>query len=125
MNEPVLVDTHILLWMRADPKRLTKAERKLLDDAPRICVSVATLWEIAILISIWRLDRDERLLEVPAGLELLPILPEHLKALLKLPFHHRDPFDRMLVAQADAEGLALLTRDAAIERYRQPADKPR
>ena len=63
-----------------------------------------------------RVARDERLLVVPDGFDLLPVLPDHCQALVPLPPRHRDPFDRMLIAQARAERLALLTRDRAIHR---------
>jgi PIN domain nuclease of toxin-antitoxin system len=117
MTDAVLVDTHILVWARIEPEKLTAGERKTLDAAPRRYVSAATLWEIAILIGLGRLGRNAKLLEVPEGFALLPILPEHLAMLLELPFRHRDPFDRILIAQAQSEGLSLLTRDATMARY--------
>jgi PIN domain nuclease of toxin-antitoxin system len=121
MTQGILVDTHILLWARLEPERLTPAERQAIDLAPRRCLSAASLWEIAILMAAGRVGKSNRLLDVPEGFELLPILPSHALALLDLPFRHRDPFDRMLIAQAGVEQLELLTRDAAIARYkRQP-----
>jgi PIN domain nuclease of toxin-antitoxin system len=82
-----------------------------------VYVSAVTLWEIAILISLGRVAADERLLEVADGYELLPVRPDHCKALIALPRRHRDPFDRMLIAQARCENLTLLTRDQAIIGY--------
>jgi PIN domain nuclease of toxin-antitoxin system len=80
-------------------------------------VSAVSLWEIAILMALGGIAQDQRLLAVPDGFELLPLLPDHCKALVALPRLHRDPFDRMLIAQARAEHLALLTRDRSIIAY--------
>jgi PIN domain nuclease of toxin-antitoxin system len=113
----VLLDTHIVLWVRITPERLTSEERRTLDTAEARYISAVTLWEIAILISIGRVGKDERLLDVPDGFELLPILPGHCKVLTALPLQHRDPFDRMLIAQARFEQLSLLTRDSVILNY--------
>jgi PIN domain nuclease of toxin-antitoxin system len=113
----VLVDTHLVLWARIAPGRLTTGERRTLDDARSCYVSAVTLWEIAILMALDRIGQDQRLLAVPDGFDLLPVLPDHCEALVALPRLHRDPFDRMLIAQARAEHLALLTRDRAIIAY--------
>jgi PIN domain nuclease of toxin-antitoxin system len=113
----ILVDTHLVLWARIAPERLTIRERRALDDARSCYVSAASLWEIAILMSLDRIGRDPRLLGVPDGFELLPVLPDHCEALVALPALHRDPFDRMLIAQARVEHLVLLTRDQAIIDY--------
>jgi PIN domain nuclease of toxin-antitoxin system len=113
----ILIDTHLFLWARITPERLTAGERRALDDARACYVSAVSLWEIAILMALDRIARDPRLLAVPDGFDLLPVLPDHCKALVALPRMHRDPFDRMLIAQARAEHLALLTRDTAIIAY--------
>ena len=117
MIAAILIDTHLFLWARVTPERLTTGERRALDDARACYVSAVSLWEIAILMALDRIARDPRLLAVPDGFELLPVLPDHCKALVPLPPRHRDPFDRMLIAQARAERLALLTRDRAIIAY--------
>ena len=117
MIAALLVDTHLVLWARIAPERLKPGERRALDDAPSCYVSAVSLWEIAILMALDRVARDERLFAVPDGFDLLPVLPDHCRALLALPRRHRDPFDRMLIAQARAERLALLTRDSAIIAY--------
>ena len=91
--------------------------RRTLDDARSCYVSAVSLWEIAILMALNRVTQDERLLAVPDGFELLPLLPDHCRSLVTLPQRHRDPFDRMLIAQARAERLSLLTRDRAIIAY--------
>ncbi len=117
MTAAILVDTHIALWARIAPERLTTGERRALDQAPSCYISAVTLWEIAILIALGRLAADERLFTIPEGFDLLSVLADHCKALVALPLRHRDPFDRMLIAQARAERLALLTRDRAIIAY--------
>ena len=117
MIAALLVDTHLVLWARIAPERLTTGERCALDDARSCYMSAVSLWEIAILMALDRVARDERLLVVPDGFDLLPVLPDHCRALVALPRRHRDPFDRMLIAQARAERLALLTRDRAIIDY--------
>jgi PIN domain nuclease of toxin-antitoxin system len=113
----ILVDTHLVLWARVAPERLTTEERRALDDARSCYISAVSLWEIAILMALDRVARDQRLLAVPDGFDLLPVLPDHCKTLVALPRQHRDPFDRMLIAQARAEHLPLLTRDKAIIAY--------
>jgi PIN domain nuclease of toxin-antitoxin system len=101
---------------------LTGGERNVLDTAPVCYVSAVSLWEIALLLGRGRIPRgDERLLDIPAGFDLVPIRPDHCKALVKLPRHHGDPFDRMLVAQARCEGVPLLTRDRSIATYGEHA----
>lgn len=117
MSRGLLVDTHILLWMRAAPDRLLDSERQALDKATARFVSAASFWEIGILIGLGRIGDDPRLYEVPQGFDLLPISPAHCQDLSRLPPIHRDPFDRMLIAQARTEVLALLTRDAKIADY--------
>jgi PIN domain nuclease of toxin-antitoxin system len=99
------------------PERLAVGERRALDTARSCYLSAATIWEIAILTTLGRIGRDDRFFAIPDGFNLLPILPHHCRALVALPQRHRDPFDRMLIAQARAEGLALLTRDRQIIAY--------
>ncbi len=117
MAKTLLLDTHIFLWMRADPGKLTQQERAAIDSAPLRMVSVVSFWEIALLMSLGRIDPEPRLFVAPSGVELLSLLPSHCQALINLPQIHRDPFDRMLIAQARTENLMLLTRDAMIARY--------
>lgn len=121
MRSAVLVDTHILLWLRTDPEVLTPGELHTIDAAQIRYVSAITLWEFAILIGLGRIEANERLLEVPEGYELLPIAPAHCKVFASLPRHHRDPFDRMLIAQAQSEQVPLLTRDRAVAAYHEHA----
>ncbi len=117
MRTALLVDTHVVLWLQIAPRRLTADERQALDAAQSRHISAVTLWEIAILMSLGRVAREEQLFDIPDGFDLLPVRADHCKELLALPRRHRDPFDRMLIAQARSEHLALLTRDKAIIDY--------
>jgi PIN domain nuclease of toxin-antitoxin system len=114
----VLVDTHIFLWARSDPEKLRAQERHEFDTATIRYISVASIWEMAILMSLGRINGDPALLDLPSACQLLPVRSDHCKVLIALPRLHRDPFDRMLVAQAQVENMPLLTRDAAIRAYR-------
>ena len=117
MRMPVLLDTHILLWLRVAPDRLTGGERRAVDIAPCRYVSAVSLWEIAILVGLDRIEDDPRLFDLPTGFDLLPVTPTHCRAVVELPQLHRDPFDRMLIAQARTDKLLLLTRDNQILAY--------
>ena len=114
----ILLDTHVLLWTRLTPRRLNGHERGTIRDASQRYVSIVSLWEIGVLLSLSRVAADPHLFQMPQGFELLQVLPEHCEAVASLPQHHRDPFDRMLIAQARLEELTLLTRDRAIIAYR-------
>lgn len=117
MSHSILLDTHVLLWLRGPAGVLTERERRLIDNAPVRFVSAATFWEIGILTGLGRIPHDDRLFSLLPGLELLPVEPRHCRELVSLPPIHRDPFDRMLIAQARADDLLLLTRDAKIASY--------
>jgi len=117
VNWALLVDTPILLWARVAPDRLSERERRILDEAASRHVSIASLWEIARLMETGRVGRDERLMGVPEGFDLLAVTSEHCAMLATLPALGGDSFDRMLVAQARVQRLALLTRDPAIAEY--------
>ncbi|HEX3982834.1 MAG TPA: type II toxin-antitoxin system VapC family toxin [Acidisoma sp.] len=118
----VLVDTHIFIWARSDPGKLRAGERHEFDIATTRYISMATIWEMAILISLGRITGGPSLLDLPSGCQLLPVRAEHCASLIALPRFHRDPFDRMLVAQAQVENVPLLTRDAKIQAYRGHAN---
>jgi PIN domain nuclease of toxin-antitoxin system len=120
----VLIDTHVLLWAWEDDPRLGRQGRKLLADPDQpVMVSIVSIWEIAIKKSVGKLGMDIELealinsLDV-FGFELLPLHPAHTLLLATLPLFHRDPFDRMLIAQAISEGFQLLTADPAFEAYK-------
>ena len=115
-----LVDTHALLWALGEPSTLSRQARAALADPSNlIVVSSASLWECAIKASIGKLDLPEDFFDsIPeAGYEVMPIRISHLNVYRTLPMHHRDPFDRMLVAQASAEALTLISRDPDIAKY--------
>ena len=115
----VVIDTHVLLWALLDPRRLSRRERELIDDK-EVLVSAASIWEVGIKHAIGRLDCDPRqILEAvePAGFKNLGISGLHAVVAASLPRLHGDPFDRMLIAQAQAESALLLTRDDALTAY--------
>jgi PIN domain nuclease of toxin-antitoxin system len=118
-----LLDTQLLLWGAGQPERLSAAARKLLSDpANELLFSAASLWEIAIKNTLGRQDFrvDARLLRrslLDNGYAELPITSEHAVSIDALPPLHKDPFDRLLVAQALVEGITLLTGDAQLARY--------
>jgi PIN domain nuclease of toxin-antitoxin system len=116
----LLLDTHVFLWLNVDDPKLTQPARKVIDQAQEIFVSAATFWELAVRISRGSLAADLEALKSALhsnGFSLLPITLEHACATAGLPWHHRDPFDRMLVAQAISEPLRLLTSDRQLEAY--------
>lgn len=119
----LLLDTHLLLWAAGQPDRLSAAARALLDDPEtQPHFSVASIWEIAIKRGLGRSDFkvEPRLLRrglLDNGYVEVPIVSEHAVAVDGLPNIHRDPFDRLLVAQAMVEGVTLLTSDDAVAKY--------
>ncbi len=119
----LLLDTHLLLWAASEPQRLTaKARTLLLDPANHLLFSAASLWEITIKNGLERSDfnvdprRLWRMLVIN-GYRELPVTSEHTVAVNDLPHLHKDPFDRILVAQARVEGLTLLTGDKLVAKY--------
>jgi len=125
----LLLDTHLLLWAANEPKRLPKAARALIEDLENeLLFSAASLWEITIKRSLGREDFtvDARVLRrglLDNGYTELPITSEHAVNLDQLPLAHRDPFDRILVAQAMVEGITLLTNDRKLLEYPGPIRK--
>ena len=116
----ILLDTHVLLWWLADSPSLSSQARILISDTGNtIFVSVVTLWEIWLKESLGKLrlpaDFEEKLAE--ESFESLPLTAAQTRHVATLPWRHRDPFDRMLVAQALSENLTLLTADEIIVRY--------
>ncbi len=119
-----LIDTHALLWFAGgSPKLSSTARRRIEDVRGERYVSVASIWEIAIKVSLGRLRLDAELGELVAtdivgsSIAVLDVRKEHAVAVARLPFHHRDPFDRLLVAQAIVEGLDVVTADPAFAQY--------
>jgi len=117
----LLIDTHVLIWWRNSdvPAIRTPAYDSIADPGNEVFVSVASIWEIVIKRALGKLNAPWSLTETigEVGFRELPITAFHAERAGSLPLHHTDPFDRMLVAQAQAEGLILVTRDANIPRY--------
>ena len=117
----LLLDTHAFLWLVAGDERFPAGARTLVAGAERVVLSAASVWEAEIKRAAGRLS-------VPpvaeaarrADIEVLPVSAEHATAAAHLPLLHRDPFDRMLVAQAQVEGLVLVSKDDAVRRYGVP-----
>jgi PIN domain nuclease of toxin-antitoxin system len=118
----LLLDTQAFLWWIADDSRLSKRARREIASHPCV-VSIASCWEIAVKACLGRLDVPRPIdrfiqeqLEVN-GFGVLPLALEHVSAVAELPFHHRDPFDRILAAQARREELAIVSSDRVFRRY--------
>lgn len=119
----LLADTHALLWYGPKSERLSAKARRVIEESREpVWMSIASLWEMAIKVSIKKLDLgmavSARAAEFRrAGFRLLPIGDAHLDRAATLPLHHRDPFDRMLIAQALTDGLTIVTADPAFDEY--------
>ena len=127
MNRRILLDTNVLIWALNDDRALTRRMRSVLSSTTAsVHLSVVSAWEIAIKYQSGKLSFDvpvedvlSRILD-GASWPVLPVLPAHIPELLALPMHHRDPFDRLLIAQACAEGMSLATSDQQFRKYRVP-----
>jgi len=115
----LLLDTHVILWWLSDDAALSDEVKARLDEEPDVCVSPASIWEVTIKQSIGKLSEPANLAEEirDSGFREVPITVEHAIVAGRLPPIHRDPFDRMLVAQAKCEGLTLASRDTHIRQY--------
>lgn len=118
----LLLDTHIFYWSLFESHRLSAATLALMNDLQHeVFVSDVSLWEFAIKHGVGKLHLPERFFMefTPAarGLKTLTLSPSQMQTYITLPLHHRDPFDRMLVAQAITEGLTIITRDPNIRGY--------
>ena len=116
----LLLDTHILLWALNDDPRLSGKTRKLIENAADVYVSAATFWEMAIKVGVGKLavDLDEiREYCLESGFVELPITSEHAIAVKDLEHHHKDPFDRLIIATALSEPMKLLTADPQVAQY--------
>lgn len=119
----LLLDTHLLLWAAGEPSRLSKEARSLISDPDNeLLFSAASLWEVSIKCGLGRKDfrADPRILRrglLDNGYGEIPIHSDHVVVLDTLPAIHRDPFDRILVAQAVAEGIELVTTDSQLVQY--------
>lgn len=120
-----LLDTHAFLWIVKEDRRLSDEVRSIFSDsATEILLSVASIWEMAIKISLGKLEIEGRLGRfidkhaISNNIRLLNVREEHVLPLEKLPLHHRDPFDRLLVCQSKQEQLPILSSDKIFDKYR-------
>lgn len=119
----LLIDTHLLLWAIAEPQKLPESARERLESTENdVLFSPVSLWELAIKLQIGRLDLpvspdDIARAASSMGFEELPVTSSHAAAVIRLPLYHRDPFDRLLVAQAMQEPARFLTVDRQLGRY--------
>lgn len=124
----LLLDTHLLLWAAGEPDKLSARAKALMEDQHNVLLfSAASLWEITIKAGLGRADFqiDPHLLRrglIENGYQELPITSQHALMVGQLPDVHRDPFDRILVAQATVEGLLLLTHDPLVQAYPGPIE---
>jgi PIN domain nuclease of toxin-antitoxin system len=118
----LLLDTHAFIWYSEDDSKLPESIKTEIETADRVYISIASLWEVAIKLSVGKLslrsnyESIEASLE-PAGINLLPISFADTVRVMNLPLHHRDPFDRILIAQAINNSLTLVSCDAAFTVY--------
>lgn len=119
-----LLDTHAFLWLDGEPDRLSARVSEIcLDEANTLLLSLVSVWEMQIKVQLGKLKLNSPLRDVLLAnqsrnrVQLLPVNLEHILALEKLPDHHRDPFDRMLVAQTIVENVALLSNDPMLGKY--------
>lgn len=119
----LLIDTHILIWFLEGNQTLSKTRRQIITDARNdVFVSIASLWEMAIKVSLNKLTLRQPLADVAEqivaeDIEILSISPEHVLQVSTLSFHHRDPFDRIIIAQAQIENLPVMSNDADFTSY--------
>jgi PIN domain nuclease of toxin-antitoxin system len=116
----LLLDTHTVVWVITEPERVAPEALGLIESSENeVFVSVVSPWELAIKLSRRRIELPQVFYETlrDGQFSLLPVTIRHTEAIVALPHHHRDPFDRMLIAQAQVEGLTLVTSDREIRRY--------
>ena len=116
----LLIDTHAALWLLDEDKQLSpSADQMLTDPANDVLLSAAVVWEVAIKQSLGKLDVPEGFsaLLIDGGATPLPVSIEHARAVCSLPWHHRDPFDRLLVAQASLESAVVVSSDDRLRAY--------
>lgn len=118
----LLLDTHVLLWLLAGDRRLTRSSRQILTSADIVVVSVVSAWEIALKAAAGKLRAPEDLEQavVDSGLVTTTLGFADVAESARLPAHHPDPFDRILIAQARVRGLTVMTTDRQLERYEVP-----
>lgn len=117
-----LLDTHTFIWFINGDDELSLSARQAIVDAEDNYISVASLWEISIKVSLNKLELKTAFNEIASqivtnGFQILPLTFEDTEMLLKLPFHHRDPFDRMIIVQAINNDLMVISRDSSFQAY--------
>lgn len=119
----VLIDTHALIWFITADDKLPSESRRVIENTSNTClVSIASLWEMGIKTSLGKLELQislESLFEIinQSGFTILPITPDHILTNATLNYHHRDPFDRLIIAQAKYEGIKVITKDGEYKKY--------
>lgn len=116
----ILLDTHIFFWAIFEPEKLDKNETAAIGNADnKVLVSIVSLWELAIKKSIGKIELPDSFFQEikNSGFDILGLSPEHIEKSMQLPLLHRDPFDRMLVAQTKTDNLSLISRDKEIQKY--------
>jgi PIN domain nuclease of toxin-antitoxin system len=119
VSQSYLVDTNILLWSWHEPRRVPKRLVEVLEGEGTFYVSLISIWEINIKVSIGKLETVSRVADAVRATryQILPVTEDHVEAVRHLPLHHRDPYDRILIAQAMSENLVVLTSDRDFARY--------
>jgi PIN domain nuclease of toxin-antitoxin system len=124
MTNQYLLDTHVLLWYLNGDQRITQKPQQIIADFENQCfISIASIWDVAIKIQIGKLKLDINLKELRKKLneekiEILPLAYEHIMEILPLEKHHKDPFDRIIIAQAKFEKLTVITKDENFQKYK-------
>jgi PIN domain nuclease of toxin-antitoxin system len=119
----ILLDTHAFIWFVEDDIQLPDSLKRIIESpSNEIYLSIASIWEMAIKIQLKKLKIDKSIKEIIDlvsynGFELLPILPEHIIKLSTLDFHHRDPFDRIVIAQGMVENHQIVSKDKVFDKY--------
>lgn len=118
----LLLDTHVVLWWRSDSAKLTRMVRRAIASADVVLVSAASGWEVALKLGVGKLRLADSFAWMVSDSKFteLPVALTHTEQLTALPRHHRDPFDRMLIAQARVEGATLVTHDRQFKPYDVP-----
>lgn len=118
----ILLDTHALIWTLFDSSNLSQNAKDTIIDSDSLYVSIVSLWEIAIKQNIGKLNLKNSIQEIAKiceeeNIEILPIRPSEIDYVKQLPFEHRDPFDRLIIAQAKVNGLSILSKDTQFLKY--------
>ena len=125
----IILDTHAFIWFVENDSKLDQSTKNLIEEKfSRVYISIASLWEMAIKMQLNKLIINKSIEEViddvdKNGFQILPILPEHIISLSKLEFYHRDPFDRIIIAQAKSENRTIISKDKEFLKYDIPLIK--